>query len=173
MIAAMMTAANLGARLTGWGFAVFVVASVAWIVVGVSSGQTSLIVANAFLTVVNVVGVWRWLGREAKYRDDAADVAARSSHAANHPRRPVSGLLGKPVRDRRGRQVATIVDAILACDDGHVAGLLVRQGGIGGFGERVVVLDRFDLSSGDVTTPLDPDALADLPEAATSAEAAV
>ena len=34
MIAAMMTAANLGARVTGWGFGVFTLGSIAWSIVG-------------------------------------------------------------------------------------------------------------------------------------------
>ena len=38
-IAAIMTAANLGSRVTGWGFAVFSVGALAWIAVGASTGQ--------------------------------------------------------------------------------------------------------------------------------------
>lgn len=57
MIAAMMTAANLGARVTGWGFVVFTVGSIAWSLVGISTGQTNLLATNAFLTIVNLVGV--------------------------------------------------------------------------------------------------------------------
>ena len=33
MIAALMTAANLGARITGWGFAMFALGSGAWYVI--------------------------------------------------------------------------------------------------------------------------------------------
>jgi hypothetical protein len=62
MIAAIMTAANLGARITGWGFVVFAIGSIAWTAVGLSSGQTNLVATNAFLTLVNLVGIWRWLG---------------------------------------------------------------------------------------------------------------
>lgn len=35
MIAAMMTASNLGARVTGWGFVVFSISSVCWTTVSV------------------------------------------------------------------------------------------------------------------------------------------
>lgn len=59
MIAAIMTAANLGARVTGWGFVVFVIGSVSWSIVGISSGQNNLLWTNGFLTLVNVIGVWR------------------------------------------------------------------------------------------------------------------
>ena len=58
MIAAMLTAANLGARVTGYGFAIFAVASVCWSIIGLSSGQTNLLVTNGFLALVNAVGVW-------------------------------------------------------------------------------------------------------------------
>jgi len=57
MIAAMMTAANLGARVTGWGFVVFTVGSLCWTAIALSSGQTNLLASNAFLTVVNPVGI--------------------------------------------------------------------------------------------------------------------
>ena len=62
MIAACMTAANLGPRVTGWGFAVFTIGSLSWCIIGIVSGQQSLVLTNAFLTLVNIVGIWRWLG---------------------------------------------------------------------------------------------------------------
>jgi len=52
MIAAMMTAANLGARVTGWGFAVFTIGSICWSFVGFLSGQMNLLATNGFLTLV-------------------------------------------------------------------------------------------------------------------------
>ena len=66
MLAAMMTAANLGARMTGWGFIVFTIGSVGWLVVANGSGQQNLLWTNAFLTLVNAVGIWRYLLRPAK-----------------------------------------------------------------------------------------------------------
>ena len=52
MIAAMITAANLGARVTGWGFVIFTMGSIGWSIVGLSSGQTNLFLTNMVLTVV-------------------------------------------------------------------------------------------------------------------------
>ena len=49
MIGAMMTASNLGARVTGWGFVVFSVSSVGWTTLGYATGQTALIATNGFL----------------------------------------------------------------------------------------------------------------------------
>jgi hypothetical protein len=77
MIAAIMTAANLGSRVTGWGFAVFCVGAVSWIIVGAGTGQQNLLLSNAFLLLVDVVGVWRWLGRKARY-DDRHDAECKS-----------------------------------------------------------------------------------------------
>ena len=54
MIAAVMTAANPGSRITGWGFVVFTVGSLAWTSVGLSSGQTNSLATNGFLTLVNL-----------------------------------------------------------------------------------------------------------------------
>ena len=38
MVAAMMTAANVGARVTGWGFVVFTISSIAWSFIGKATG---------------------------------------------------------------------------------------------------------------------------------------
>ncbi len=42
MIAAMMTASNLGARVTGWGFVVYSISSVCWTNIGLRHRQASL-----------------------------------------------------------------------------------------------------------------------------------
>jgi hypothetical protein len=77
--AALMTASNLGARVTGWGFVVFTVGSLAWTTVAVVSGQTQLLWSNIFLTLVNFLGIWRWLGRQARVQDTAAAAIERSA----------------------------------------------------------------------------------------------
>ena len=137
MIAAMMTAANLGARVTGWGFVVFTVGSIAWIVVALATGQTNLLAANGFLTFVNLIGIWRWLGRRAKF-DDAAQAAGEASH---HSRGSdlfaVSHLDGMAVTDRGGETVAHAVDAMTECSGGAIAFLIVRIGGVVGVGEEL------------------------------------
>jgi sporulation protein YlmC with PRC-barrel domain len=167
MIAAMMTAANLGARFTGWGFVVFTVGSIAWSVVGLTSGQTNLLATNAFLTLVNVVGVWRWLGREARYQDDAAAVAEQTERSAKPSLSPLGALTGENVRDASGDIVGQIVDVLIDRDDGRVGALLVRRGGVGGIGERVVLLKRenFSMDARGVASRLDDAALDRLPEA--------
>ncbi len=145
MIAAMMTAANLGARVTGWGFVVFSVGSVAWTTVGMASGQTNLVLSNAFLTVVNLIGIWRWLGRQAAY-DKGSSAAADAS-----ARRPVpslyaaGGLIGAHVTGPAGDTVGRIVDAMLGCGDNALAYVVVSTGGIGGVGETLHALKPAEL----------------------------
>ena len=165
IIAAMMTAANSGARVTGWGFVVFTFGSIAWIIVGMASGQTNLIATNAFLTLVNVIGIWRWLGREAKYQDSADTIAAESEHRPVASLVAAKGLVGQDVTDPTGKKLATVVDAMFGRDDARLRGLLIRYGGgIGGIGERIVVLSDYRLVEGGVETSIDAAALADLPE---------
>ncbi len=69
--AAIIVAANLGTRLTGWGFVVFCVGSVAWMAIGALTDQPGLLWQNALLTLVNLFGVWRWLGIRARYEKGA------------------------------------------------------------------------------------------------------
>lgn len=159
MIAAMMTAANLGVRVTGWGFVVFTVGSIAWTIIGVSTGQANLIFANGFLTLVNVVGIWRWLGREATYHDKTVAVAQRSQTITHAPTlTPAAALVGVDVRDVDGQTLANVVDTMIGCDDGRIRALLVRHGGgVGGVGERIVMLDEghFALTGAGIETSLD------------------
>jgi hypothetical protein len=146
MIAAVMTAANLGTRVTGWGFAVFAIGAVAWIIVGAQTGQQNLLLSNAFLLLVDIVGVWRWLGRRARY--DAGAEAA-SAHSAREPVPTLfalGGLEGMSVRDANGETVATIVDAMATRDDGRIAYVVVREGGVGGVGERLHALGWHELA---------------------------
>ena len=168
MIAAMMTAANLGPKVTGWGFVVFTVGSIAWTTIGIIDGPTSLVVANAFLTVVNFVGIWRWLGREVKYRDSAETVAEASVGAAAPTVFPAGRLLGQDVSGPNGESVGSVVEAMICSANGRLQTLLIRHGGsVAGVGERLVILehDQFDLKVDGVVSRLDADDVAALPEA--------
>ena len=77
-VAAIMVAANLGARITGLGFIVFTAGSVGWITVAALSDQPSLLWQNVALLVINLAGIWRWLGVRARY-DKGAAAAAESA----------------------------------------------------------------------------------------------
>ena len=77
-LAAIMVAANLGARLTGFGFVAFSIGSVAWIAIGLATSQNHLVWQNAVLLAVNALGIWRWLGLRARY-DKGAAAATRAT----------------------------------------------------------------------------------------------
>ena len=59
-------AVNLNARVTVIGFGIFIVASIAWIADGWFESKSSLLIQNAILLLINVLGVWRWLPRAEK-----------------------------------------------------------------------------------------------------------
>ena len=163
MIAAVMTASNLGTRVTGWGFAVFLVGSLCWSALGVMTEQPSLLWTNLFLTLVNVWGVWRWLGRRAKY-DDGARAAAEASASRDAPSLfPLASLEGSPIAAPDGSVIAHVVDAMARCDDGRISYLIVGEGGVGGVGERLHALGWKELSveEGVFVTRLSAEALRD------------
>jgi hypothetical protein len=74
ILAAALVAANWNARVTVSGFAVFIVASIAWMIDGWLESKSSLLIQNAVLLLINALGIWRWLPR-------AENEAARSSKA--------------------------------------------------------------------------------------------
>ena len=78
VLAASLTASNLGARITGYGFVIFTVGSIAWLTLGTMSGQPALVWTNAVLTLLNLFGIWRWLGRQAKV-EAGSEAAAEAS----------------------------------------------------------------------------------------------
>lgn len=148
MIAAMMTAANLGARVTGSGFVVFTLGSLAWSVVGFTSGQANLLATNLFLTLVNLVGIWRWLGRQRGYEDGARRAAKRSRIAASPSLFAASALGGLPVSDIRGEVVGQAVDAMIECESGCLSYVVVASGGLGGIDETLRAVPAAMLDSG-------------------------
>jgi hypothetical protein len=165
MIAAMMTAANLGARVTGWGFVVFTAGSLSWTAVGLASGQTNLVATNAFLTFVNLVGIWRWLGRQRAYEDGGRS-AKRSSRASATPTLfTATGVAGMPVVDRAGEKVGSGVEALLECTSGRVSYVVVATGGTGGIGEqlRPVPCDALEFGWDQLILAIDADAFQAIP----------
>ena len=61
MIAAALIAADLGRKVTGWGFVLFCAVSVTWIVAGLTSNALPIVVMNAILLLINAWGVWQFL----------------------------------------------------------------------------------------------------------------
>jgi hypothetical protein len=137
MLAAMMTAANLGARVTGWGFVVFTLGSLSWSVVAIASGQTNLLATNVFLTLVNLIGIWRWLGRQKAYEDGAEAAAAKSRTPGVPSLFSATGLSGMPVSDVRGEVVGKSVEAMIECETGQVSYIVIASGGVAGVDETL------------------------------------
>lgn len=165
MIAAMMTAANLGARVTGWGFVVFTVGSICWSIIGITTGQQNLLLSNAFLTLVNLVGIYRWLGRQAKYSDGSRRAMKRSERTRGPTLLSACTLLNAPVLDQDGDKIATVVDAMLSREGHDLVYLVVARGGVGGLGEQLHPLDpaAIDLEGDGVVSRLGADAIDQLP----------
>ncbi len=156
MLAAMMTAANLGARVTGWGFVIFTIGSVGWSIVGISTGQENLLLTNGFLTLVNFVGIWRWLGRQARYQDGGRTATERSAAARVPTLYAAGSLAGAKLIGGDGVPIGLVVEAMLRCSDAGIAYVVVSEGGIGGVGERLHALrpDELQLSEEGVSCRL-------------------
>lgn len=145
MIAAMMTAANLGSRVTGWGFVVFTIGAIAWCTVAIASGQQNLLWSNAFLLVVDIVGIWRWLGRQARYDDGGQAAASRSSAARVPTLFAVGSIAGAALKGRDGERIGQVIDGMMRCEGSALAYVVVSEGGVSGIGERLHALDPADL----------------------------
>jgi len=137
IVAASVTASNLGARITGYGFAIFTVGSVAWLSVGLGTGQPALVWTNAVLTFLNLFGVWRWLGRQARLEEGGIAAAKESREAPTETLFPVSVLTKGEVVDRDGQPVGRCVDAMAGCSSGRIAYVVVAEGGLAGVGESL------------------------------------
>lgn len=61
MIAAGLIAADLGRKVTGWGFVLFCAVAVTWIVSGLTGGAMPIAAMNAILLAINAWGVWQYL----------------------------------------------------------------------------------------------------------------
>jgi len=73
MIAAILVAANAGARISGSGFVIFSVSSLIWIAASVLSGNSPLAVQNVVLLAINLFGVYRYLWQPAGEPDESGD----------------------------------------------------------------------------------------------------
>ena len=81
ILAAAMVAANMNARITVAGFAIFIVASIAWMADGWFESKSSLVIQNAILLLINILGVWRWLPRAEKEAGSPDTKPARLLHS--------------------------------------------------------------------------------------------
>jgi hypothetical protein len=64
IIAAFMVSLDLGRRVTGWGFALFLLSSLCWISGALMSDDEALWTQNLVLFGINLFGVYRYLIRK-------------------------------------------------------------------------------------------------------------
>lgn len=164
VIAASMTAANLGSRITGYGFCVFLAGSLAWLATGLLTQQPALIWTNVVLTVLNMFGIWRWLGRQAKVEEGARNAAEASAETPGEALFPVSLLLSAPVA-ANGRELGRCIDAMAGCASGRLSYVVVSRGGVAGVGETLLRLpwSVATVEGEDVVARIDARELQELP----------
>ncbi|MGN3973244.1 hypothetical protein [Tsuneonella sp. SYSU-LHT278] len=82
MMAAGLIAFDLGRRVTGWGFVLFCLVSITWIVSGLTSDALPIAAMNAILLLINAWGVWQYLlsPKNRKVMDRLEPVAERIEH---------------------------------------------------------------------------------------------
>ena len=136
VIAAFLTAANLGSRVTGLGFCVFLVGSLCWLTVGMATGQSALTWTNIVLTVLNVFGIWRWLGRQANVEQGAYAASEASEHTSGESLFPISLLSAAPVLNG-GKTQGHCIGAMAGSSSGRVHYVVVSEGGVAGVGETL------------------------------------
>ena len=136
VLAAFMTASNLGSRVTGYGFAVFTVGALCWIAVGALSHQPALLWTNLVLTGLDIFGVWRWLGRQREMEEGARTASQASEHTPGEALFPVSLLARAPVLCG-ATEVGHCIEAMAGCRSGKLDYLVVSEGGVAGVGERL------------------------------------
>lgn len=136
IIAASMTAANLGSRITGWGFAVFTFGALCWIAVGIASNQPALLWTNVVLTMLDIFGIWRWLRRQTKVEEGARAASEASERAPGETLYPVSLLSRAPVLAGEV-ELGRCIDAMAGCSTGNLQYIVVSEGGVAGVGETL------------------------------------
>lgn len=136
-LAALIVASNLGARVTGFGFIVFTLGSIAWAGLGLATGQPNLLWQNVLLTGLNLFGVWRWLGWQARIEQGGASAARQSEREPSEGLFPISLLTKSDVLSSDGREIGRCVDAMAGVSSGRIAHIVVAEGGVAGIGETL------------------------------------
>lgn len=162
--AASITASNLGSRITGYGFVVFLAGSICWLVFGLASGQPALVWTNAALTILNIFGIWRWLGRQARIEEGAKAGARDSRGTPGEQLFPLSLLTRTPLQAADGTEIGRSLDAMARCGSGRIEYLVVSEGGVAGAGETLRRVPWADCRvEGDrLTTRIEPTRFASL-----------
>lgn len=136
VIAASMTAANLGSRVTGYGFVIFTLGAFCWIAVGGLTHQPALFWTNVILSILDLFGIWRWLRRQSSMEEGARIAAEASEQTPGETQFPVSLLSRAPVI-AQGHELGRCIEAMAGCSSGRLGYIVVSQGGVAGVGEKL------------------------------------
>lgn len=147
ILAALVTASNLGARITGYGFGIFLIGSLAWIATALLTDQPALLWTNLVLTGLNIFGMWRWLGRQAKVEQGGAAAAEASHSAPGEDLFPVSLLTHAELR-RGGSSAGHCIDAMAGSSSGAIRYVVFTDGGVAGVGETLRQADWHQVQAG-------------------------
>ena len=96
--------------------------------------QPALMWTNVVLTALNLFGMWRWLGRQARVEEGGRTAAEASESTPGEALFPVS-LLTRGSIECEGEPVGTSIDAMAGSASGRVAYVVVSEGGLAGVGE--------------------------------------
>jgi len=144
ILAALMTASNLGTRITGFGFCVFLVGSLAWLSAGLLTNQPALVWTNGVLTALNIFGIWRWLGRQARVEQGGRAAAEASEATPGEALFPVS-LMGRAPVECDGSEVGHAIEGLAGSRSGRLVYIVVSAGGLAGVGETLRRLPWADI----------------------------
>ncbi len=81
IVAAGLIASDLGRRITGWAFVLFLVVALAWIAAGFLGGNMPIVIQNIAMLFVNGWGVWQYLLNPRKKREiERMEALAEDAH---------------------------------------------------------------------------------------------
>lgn len=127
---AALTAANAGARVTGYGFIGISLAQLGFAGVGLATGSRMTVIAAAILFVINAAGAHRWLRHVARADDVAERTRERSLRAPLSENIASARLaLGASVYGPDGAEAGQLDDIIIEDQPGRIAYFVIHPAG--------------------------------------------
>ncbi len=98
--------------------------------------------------LTGLAGIWRWLGRQRAYEDGGASAKEAIRRSSSSALFTATGLGTMPVIDGMGAPLGRTVEALVACESGEVAYIVIATGGVGGIDETLRAVAREDVRFG-------------------------
>jgi sporulation protein YlmC with PRC-barrel domain len=127
LLGSLLTAANAGARTTGYGLVLFTCGS-AFLAVSAYLGHDFFgTFVNLALMVINVVGARRWLGHNAVIEEAASHAHEKSKSSEHIPTiAPLSQLLGRKVLDSKHDAYGEVADVMVETEGMKLSYIVVH-----------------------------------------------